>query len=205
MLLERLEEVLNRNVAESRQALALARALDGRTVSLVVTGTPVELHFRADGGRITISPRNAGTSDATLSGTPIALMALAGPRAEGAVRGGGVRIEGDAEVAEKFRDLLTHARPDFEEELARVVGDVAARNIANVARGVLDFGRRTARSLAGSVSEYLQEEGRDVPTRTELEEFLAGVDRIRDDVERAEVRLARLEARAGTRTAPRAG
>ena len=205
MLLERLEEVLNRNVAESRQALALARALDGRTVSLVVTGTPVELHFRADGGRITISPRNAGTSDATLSGTPIALMALAGPRAEGAVRGGGVRIEGDAEVAEKFRDLLTHARPDFEEELARVVGDVAARNIANVARGVLDFGRRTARSLAGSVSEYLQEEGRDVPTRTELEEFLAGVDRIRDDVERAEARLARLEARAGTRTAPRAG
>ena len=205
MLLERLEEVLNRNVAESRQALALARALDGRTVSLVVTGTPVELHFRADGGRITISPRNAGTSDATLSGTPIALMALAGPRAEGAVRGGGVRIEGDAEVAEKFRDLLTHARPDFEEELARVVGDVAARNIANVARGVLDFGRRTARSLAGSVSEYLQEEGRDVPTRTELEEFLAGVDRTRDDVERAEARLARLEARAGTRAAPRAG
>ena len=205
MLLERLEEVLNRNVAESRQALALARALDGRTVSLVVTGTPVELHFRADGGRITISPRNAGTSDATLSGTPIALMALAGPRAEGAVRGGGVRIEGDAEVAEKFRDLLTHARPDFEEELARVVGDVAARNIANVARGVLDFGRRTARSLAGSVSEYLQEEGRDVPTRTELEEFLAGVDRIRDDVERAEARLARLEARGGSRTAPRAG
>ena len=150
-------------------------------------------------------PRAEGTSDATLSGTPIALAALAGPRAEGAVRGGGVRIEGDAEVAEKFRDLLTHARPDFEEELARVVGDVAARNIANLARGVLDFGRRTARSLAGSVSEYLQEEGRDVPNRTELEEFLAGVDRIRDDVERAEARLARLEARGRSRAAPRAG
>lgn len=205
MLLERLEEVLNRNVAESRQALALARALEGRTVSLLVSGTPVELHFRAEGGRLAISPRNAGASDATLSGTPIALAALAGPRAEGAVRGGGVRIEGDAEVAEKFRDLLTHARPDLEEELSRVVGDVAARNLANVARGVFDFGRRTARSLAGSVSEYLQEEGRDVPTRTELEEFLAGVDRIRDDVERAEARLARLEARARTRATPRAG
>ena len=112
---------------------------------------------------------------------------------------------GDQPLLYDSRDLLTHARPDFEEEMARVVGDLAARNIANVARGFLDFGRRTARSLAGSVSEYLQEEGRDVPTRTELEEFLAGVDRIRDDVERAEARLARLETRAGKRAAPRAG
>lgn len=199
MLLERLEDVLNRNVAESRQALALARALDGRRVSLVVTGTPVELHFRAEGGRLAVTPRAEGTADATLSGTPIALLALAGPRAEGAVRGGGVRIEGDAEVAEKFRDLLSHARPDVEEELARVVGDVAARNVANAARGVLEFGRRAARSFAGSVSEYLQEEGRDVPTHTEMEEFLSDVDRLRDDVERAEARLARIEARSSSR------
>jgi ubiquinone biosynthesis protein UbiJ len=48
------------------------------------------------------------------------------------------------------------------------------------------------RSLAGNVSEYLQEEGRDLPTPTEVDEFLAGVDQLRDDVERLEARLARL-------------
>jgi ubiquinone biosynthesis protein UbiJ len=134
----------------------------------------------------------------------MALLALAGPRAEGAIRGGGVRIEGDAEVAQHFRELLAEAQPDFEEELSRVIGDVAARQVANFARGLLDWGRKASGSFAGSVAEFLQEEGRDLPTRTEVDEFLAGVDRVRDDAERLEARLARLEARSARR-APAAG
>lgn len=193
MLLERLESVLNRNVADSRKAQALCRQLDGRVMSLTVQGTPLAFYFRAEGGRIALAPRHDGVADASLSGTPVALLALAGPKAEGALRGGGVRIEGDAEVAQKFRELLSQAQPDFEEELARVVGDVAARRVANVARGFLDWGRKASDSLATNVVEYLQEEGRDLPTRVEVEEFLAGVDRLRDDTERLEARLARVE------------
>ena len=200
MLLERLESVLNRNVAESRRAQALARQLDGRVMSLTVEGTPLAFFFRADGGRLAITSRHDGHADASLSGTPIALLALAGPKAEGALRKGGVRIEGDAEVAQKFRDLLEQAQPDFEEELARVLGDVAARRVANVARGLFDWGRKAAGSFTGSVVEYLQEEGRDLPTRVEVDEFLEGVDRLRDDTDRLEARLARLEA-ARTRAA----
>jgi len=200
MLLERLEAVLNRNVAASRRAQSLARQLDGRVMSLTVEGTPLTFHFRAEGGRLAVSSRHDGTADASLSGTPIALLALAGPQAEGALRKGGVRIEGDAEVAQKFRDLLAEAQPDFEEELARVIGDVGARRIANVARGVFGWGRKAAGSFAGSVVEYLQEEGRDVPTRVEVDEFLQGVDHLRDDTERLEARLARLES-AHTRAA----
>jgi ubiquinone biosynthesis protein UbiJ len=201
MLLERLADVLNRNVAASRRAQSLARQLDGRVVSLTVEGTPIALHVRADGGRLTVSSRHDGPADASLSGTPIALLALAGPQAEGALRKGGVRIEGDAEVAQKFRDLLAEAQPDFEEELARAIGDVGARRIANVARDVFDWGRKAAGSFAGNVAEYLQEEGRDVPARVEVDEFLEGVDRLRNDAERLEARLARLEAarRAATK------
>ena len=194
MLLERLEAVLNRNVAGSRRAQALARQLDGRVLSLTVEGTPVAVFFRAEGGRLALASRHDGAADASLSGTPIALLALAGPKAEGALRKGGVRIEGDAEVAQKFRELLGQAQPDFEEELARVLGDVAARRVANVARGLLDWGRQAAGSFTGSVVEYLQEEGRDLPTRVEVDEFLQDVDRLRDGAERLEARLARLEA-----------
>jgi len=195
MLLERLAAALNRNVAESPRAQALVRQLEGRVMSLTVEGTPLAFFFRAADGQLVISPRHEGAVDASLAGTPLALLALAGPRAEGKLRSGGVRIEGDAEVAQKFRDLLEQAQPDFEEELARVLGDVAARRIANVARDVLDWGRKAAGSFTGSVVEFLQEEGRDVPTRVEVDEFLEGVDRLRDDVERLEARLARLESR----------
>jgi ubiquinone biosynthesis protein UbiJ len=200
MVLDRLEAILNRNVADSRRAQTLARQLDGRVMSLAAEGTPVTIYLRAEGGRLALTPRHDGTTDASISGTPIALLALAGPRGEGALRGGGVRIEGDAEVAERFRDLLAETRPDFEEELSRVIGDVAARQVSNLARGLLEWGRRTSASFAGSVAEYLQEEGRDLPSRTEVDEFLSGVDRLRDDAERLEARLARLES-AAARTA----
>jgi ubiquinone biosynthesis protein UbiJ len=103
MLLDRLEAVLNRNVADSRRALALTRQLDGRVMSLTAEGTPVAIFFHAEGGRLRLTPRHESPADASLSGTPVALLALAGPQGEGALRGGGVRIEGDAEVAQKFR------------------------------------------------------------------------------------------------------
>ena len=98
-------------------------------------------------------------------------------------------------LAQRFQGLLQLAQPDFEEELARVIGDVAAHQVANVARGFLDWGRKAADSFSQNVAEYLQEEGRDVPTRVELEEFLESVDHLRSDADRLEARLSRLESR----------
>jgi ubiquinone biosynthesis protein UbiJ len=112
------------------------------------------------------------------------------------LRGGAVHIEGDAEVAQTFSELLTAARPDLEEELSRVVGDVAAHQMGNAARTALGFARRAHDTFLQNVAEYLQEEGRDVPNRTEAEEFLHGVDRLRDDVDRLEARLKLVEAAA---------
>jgi ubiquinone biosynthesis protein UbiJ len=195
-VLEKLAAVLNRNVAQSNRASALAAQLDGRTLSLVLEGTPVTLYLRVADGRIAIDSGQPGNADASLSGSPLALLSLAGPGAEDRLRGSSIRIAGDAEVAQRFRDLLQQAQPDFEEELSRVFGDVAAHRVAGLARGLLDWGRKAAGSLSTSVAEYLQEESRDLPTRIEVEEFLEAVDRLRESADRFEARLARLESAA---------
>ena len=196
MLLEKLTEILNRNVAQSAKARALVGELEGRSLSLTLDATPFAFTLRIDDGSIGISEERVA-ADAELAGTPLALLSLAGPQGEGSLRAGAVRISGDAEIAQKFRDLMRHAQPDAEEELARVVGDVTAHQIGSFARGLLDWGRKAGDTLATSVAEYLQEEGRDVPTRIELDEFLHDVDRLRNDVERLEARLRRLTARRG--------
>ena len=197
MLLERLQDVLNRNVAGSRRAQELARRLDGRALEIELSHTPLRLFMEARDGRILITDRRDAPADARLSGTPFSLLSLAGPEAEGGLRSGRVRIEGDAEIAQAFRELLEQTRPDIEEELSQLMGDVAARRMANLARGMMDFGRRATDSLATSAAEYLQEEGRDVPVRLEVEEFLREVDRLRDDVERLEARLVRVASGRG--------
>ena len=194
VLLGELAAALNRNVAQSERGSMLATQLDGRVLALVLEGTPVTLYFRVEDGRVSIDTRHDGPTDARLAGTPLALLSLVGTEAADRVRNAGIRIEGDAEVAQRFQGLLRQAQPDFEEELARVIGDVAAHQVANLARGFLDWGRKAADSFSQNVAEYLQEEGRDVPTRVELDEFLESVDHLREAADRLEVRLARLES-----------
>jgi ubiquinone biosynthesis protein UbiJ len=194
MRLTPLESVLNRNIAASSAARKLCRQLDGKTLAMHLTGVPLSILFRSDGERMALDTVK-GEANATLSGSPLSFMRLAGPSPESALRSGAVHIEGDAEVAQAFSELLKHARPDLEEELSRVIGDVAAHRIGNMARSALAFGRRASDTFTRNVAEYLQEEGRDLPTRTEADEFIAGVDSIRDDVDRLEARLAQLEAR----------
>jgi ubiquinone biosynthesis protein UbiJ len=194
MRLTPLESVLNRNIAASSAARKLCRQLEGKTLAMHLTGVPLNIQFRSDGERMSLDTAQ-GEANATLSGSPLSFLRLAGPSPESALRSGAVHIEGDAEVAQAFSELLKHARPDLEEELSRVVGDVAAHQIGNVARSALAFGRRASDTFARNVAEYLQEEGRDLPTRVEADEFIAGVDAIRDDVDRLEARIALLEAR----------
>ena len=195
LLLGQLAASLNRNVGQSGRASSLAAQLDGRVLALVLEGTPVTLWFRVTGGQVAIDTRHDGSADARLAGTPFSLLSLVGPGAAERVRSAGIRIEGDAEVAQRFQGLLQLVQPDFEEELARVIGDVAAHQVANLARGFLDWGRKAADSFSQNVAEYLQEEGRDVPSRVELEEFLEAVDHLRNDADRLEARLSRLESR----------
>ena len=196
MRLQPFEAVLNRNIAASATARQLCRQLDGKVLALHVTGTPVNIFLRGTGERMEVDTVNTGVATASLSGTPLSLLRLAGARADAALRGGNVHIEGNAEVAQTFSELLKHARPDLEEELSRVIGDVAAHQAGNIARSALAFGRRAADTFAQNVAEFLQEESRDLPTRTEADEFLAGVDKLRDDVDRVAARIKLLEQRA---------
>jgi ubiquinone biosynthesis protein UbiJ len=158
---------------------------------------PLSIYFKSNGEQMSLDTQHEGAPNATLSGTPLSLLRMAGPAPEAALRTGSVHIHGDAEIAQTFSELLKQARPDLEEELSRVIGDVAAHQVGDMARSALGFARRAADTFAQNVSEYLQEEGRDAPSRTEADEFITGVDKLRDDVDRLEARLSLLERKRG--------
>ncbi|HEU4604386.1 MAG TPA: SCP2 sterol-binding domain-containing protein [Steroidobacteraceae bacterium] len=193
MLLAPFQNLLNRNIAASSAARAMCRRLDGKLLALKFDGIPLNVFLRAEGEQVILSSQSEATPTATLSGTPLAFMRMIGPQPENALRGGSVHIAGDAEAAQAFSELLQHTRPDLEEELSRLIGDVPAHQIGQAARSVFGFARRAADTFTQNVSEFLQEEGRDTPSRTEADEFASGVDKLRDDVDRLEARVALLE------------
>ena len=194
-LLRPIESLLNRNIAASARARGLLTQVAGRSLELRLAATPVRLRVTAADDRIAIAPGSDAPADATIVGTPIALARLALDEEAQSVRAGGVQLAGDAEVAQVFQKLFLAARPDLEEELSRLTGDVAAHHLANVAREAVAFARRARRTFAQNVAEYLVEESHDVPSRPEVDKFLGAVDALREAADRLESRLAALERR----------
>jgi ubiquinone biosynthesis protein UbiJ len=198
------EAMLNRGIDASAQAAALARRLEGTSLQVDIEGF-ARIRTAAVGGRLALMAGDAaGTvhaaADAAISGSPPAFLQLLKgganrqPRSP-AAEARPAQIRGDAEIANLYRELFILARPDPEEELSRWIGDFPARRLLQFARRVLEAARHARRTAGENIAEYLQEEGRDLVNKTELEEFLRGVDELRETADRIEARLGRLEQR----------
>ena len=188
------EAVLNRSIDSSAQALSAARRLQGTSLQIDIEGI-TRIRASAHQGRLALIAGDDSAADAVISGSPGALLQLFTGGENRQSGGPAAQIRGDAEIANRYRELFMLARPDPEEELSRWIGDLAARRVSLLAARARDFVRQARRTAGENIAEYLQEEGRDLVNRTELEEFLRGVDALRETADRIEARLGRLEQR----------
>lgn len=193
--LKPLEDIVNRGIEHSAEACSLCRHLSGRRLLIDPRGLPGFLVLAADEDRLQIYLTDDPAADCTISGLPIGLLRTGMSGTAEALRQGAAELSGDSAIAQDFSRLMDLARPDWEEELSRHVGDVISHRLGNLARGLIGWGRNAVDTLAADSGEYLAEESRHVPTRFELEEFLEEVDHLRDDVERCAARLQRLESK----------
>jgi ubiquinone biosynthesis protein UbiJ len=122
--------------------------------------------------------------------TPIALGRLA--RGAKAVNGE-IDIQGDMELGRAFQGLLRSIDVDWEEQLSRITGDVVAHQFGRSLRRSLAWGQKAADTLVMNISEYLQQESRDLPPRPVVEQFMGAVDTLRADTDRLEARIGRLQ------------
>jgi ubiquinone biosynthesis protein UbiJ len=189
VLLQPITRVLNRNIRESTRAGELCERLDGKLIAIRVRDTGLSGYFEIGRNAINLTTDSEGEPDVVISGSLVALALMAG---EDSIRDGSLDLSGDAATAQAFQQLLTHARPDIEEELSAVIGDSAAHGLGEAARAVGRWARETRTIMGDNIREYLQEESRDVPSRYEVEQFSRSVNQLRDDVERLAARINRL-------------
>jgi ubiquinone biosynthesis accessory factor UbiJ len=103
-----------------------------------------------------------------------------------------IEVSGNARLAEEVRVLARSLRWDYEEDLSRVVGDVAAHRLAGAARDFVAWTADTARRLGEMLADYAAEEKKLVIRRGELDEHAQALARLRDDLERLAQRVNRL-------------
>ncbi|MBC8021685.1 MAG: SCP2 sterol-binding domain-containing protein [Burkholderiales bacterium] len=103
-----------------------------------------------------------------------------------------IEMSGDMELAQEISFLARNLDWDFEEDLSKAVGDIAAHRIANGARAMRSWSRDAALRLAQGAAEYWTEEASLIASRVKVEDFVAEVSRLRDAIERLEKRVERL-------------
>jgi ubiquinone biosynthesis protein UbiJ len=202
LTLSGLETLLNRYVGLDPEARTRFARLHGRVVGLHLTGIELTLYLVADEtGNLQVVGTLEGEPDCMLHGSPLDLV-RAGDAAEGPreLFSGRVRVEGDTELANRFGRLLAGLDIDWEEQLARLTGDVIAHQVGRAARASRRYLDERGSTLERNLNEYLTEEARLVPPRLEFEAWARDVDTLRDDAERLAARIDRLIARRrGTR------
>jgi ubiquinone biosynthesis protein UbiJ len=193
LLAAAVEFALNSAIEGSGAARADLKRLEGKIVCLDLKGLPLTLHFLPEGGRLAVAADYHGEADIALEVPAASLVTAALARDDTPPKG--MQIKGDAETAQVFSRLLKQAHLDWEELLSRHLGDVAAHQLGNALRGFHRWGRDSAQRLGRDLADYLHYESRALPPRHEMEHFLDGVDRLRDDVERLTARVDRAARR----------
>ena len=103
-----------------------------------------------------------------------------------------VRIEGNAEFADALGFVFRNLQWDSEEDLSRLLGDIAAHRVVQSARALRTGGARALTNLGENLSEYFAEEQQLLVTRHALAEFAHEIRRLRDDLARLDKRTTRL-------------
>ncbi|TNF36699.1 MAG: sterol-binding protein [Gammaproteobacteria bacterium] len=188
-----LETALNHYLSLDPEIMDRFGDLEGRVIAIEILGLNETLYlFPASDGFMVMSEFD-GIADTTLSGTPLALARLGiSHDASAALFAGEVIISGDTRLGHQFKKILSQLDIDWEEQLSKLMGDVAAHQIGNAARDFSTWFKRSCSSLTMDLGEYVQEEARLVATRPEVERFVKDVDELRDAVERLEARIKQL-------------
>lgn len=111
-----------------------------------------------------------------------------------------VHISGDAEFAKAISEVANGLRWDAEEDLAPLVGDIAAVRIARAGREAVGALKTGSRRLVDNLAEYLLEENPTLLYRAAGDDFATSVSVLRDDVERLGKRIALLEKPSGVQS-----
>ncbi|MBN2885418.1 MAG: SCP2 sterol-binding domain-containing protein [Chromatiaceae bacterium] len=195
-LLAVLEQGINAYVALDPEGAEAFAALTGRIVRIEIKGFGTCVTLIPGVRGLQLFGHYEAAPDCIIRATPLGLARLGVlERKEEPLIEGEVEIEGDVALAQDFSAALAGLRIDWEEQLARLIGDPFARQLGERVREARHWGERSSETLVADVREYLQEERRLVPTRYEIAAFLERVDVLRDDAERLGVRIERLRER----------
>ena len=190
-----LESAINRLLDLDQDTPARLERLEGRMLQLDLEGVGITLFFAFNGMQVEVGTHSDYVSDTVISGSPVALFAMAVPDeiSNWGTPESRVSITGDANLARDLERLFSRLDPDWEGRLSRIFGDVWGHQVAAGLRAGVEQAKDNAENAREMISEYVQQNQGPVIRQEEIEEFGAAVEDTRESAERLEARIRGME------------
>lgn len=179
--------LLNHLLSQHSWAMARLRPYAGKTLQLRLPLISAILSIQEDGSFAPAIP-NAWI-DATLIPNPLTWLTSSDAAAR-FIAGGE-----DAILAKELAETLGEMRWDVEEDLSRVLGDIAAHRLVSTATDVLEWHRNAAETIARSWAEHWQEESPMLAQPEQVHAFFKEVGELHDRVEQLEQKINQLSGK----------
>ena len=109
------------------------------------------------------------------------------------VFGSDMTISGDLTVGETISDLFKQLNIDWEYHLSTYIGDSLSRKIFYHGKRAKHVLMTTLQSVGSNIKEYVFQEASLLPTQAEVEQHYDNIRVLRQDTERMEARIQRLQ------------
>uniref|UniRef100_B1XS40 Ubiquinone biosynthesis accessory factor UbiJ n=1 Tax=Polynucleobacter necessarius subsp. necessarius (strain STIR1) TaxID=452638 RepID=B1XS40_POLNS len=156
-----------------------------------------DLRFEIKSDGLLASVKEIDIPSLTLEVSSAVLSALAG--STGSLREQAfkaVKITGDADLAQLLGRLAGQLRWEYEEDLARLVGDAPANFVVRQGKKAVSATRSAAADLLDNVVEYVSEEKKVLLNKRDFMVRKSELSELRESVDRMEKRIQLLEQKA---------
>jgi ubiquinone biosynthesis accessory factor UbiJ len=193
-LTDTIEQMINYMLALDDESLASLTKYSGSVVAIDLQNTRTTVYVKINPAGISLSGNSDTKADVTIRGTPVQLLAYVNAMQQSdPLQSGNIEITGNIALAQKVQSVIKNLEIDWEEVLSRWVGDTLAHKLGNTVRHSAAWARQVDNTIRMNISEYLRYETEALPDKTEIDEFNAAVDTLRNDVERLKIRIQRLQ------------
>ena len=191
------EPVFEGALALDEAARGRVERLEGKGLEIHVTGLDWHIHLVPAAGRLLLTDDPETPPAATIAGPPASLARLTTTGGTQVLFGGALRVAGDVQVAKAYKRLFDTLDPDWEEALARVMGDIPAHETARLLHHAGARASRIGADRCTDLRAWLVDEMEALPARSEVDDWMDRVDRLRADADRLAARLTRIERHGG--------
>jgi ubiquinone biosynthesis protein UbiJ len=190
-----IEASINQYLGLDPAAGSNLQVLENSVLEVTLKEFQVPLYFQIIDKKINVRSSYEDEPDTRMTASIFTLfkMTLAKQNDE-ALLGADIEMSGDMDVGRQFRNIFKNIDIDWEEILSKYTGDIVAHKLGNGARLFSDWISNTNEILKKDVTEYLQEESKQLPSKEEVSDYIDAVDKVRLAVERVEARMRQLQS-----------